>query len=152
LLNEWLSCVGATHSVNPRSGVASVRTLGTPRGEAIQPGDRITDTDIVRTTLLFVATALAEIVGCYLSYLWLRRGKSALALIPAAVSLRVIAWVLTLHPTAAGRVYAAYGGVYVTVALAWLWIVDGMRPAATDYLGVALSLAGMAVIMFAPRS
>jgi small multidrug resistance family-3 protein len=58
---------------------------------------------------------------------------------------------LTLHPAAAGRVYAAYGGVYVTVALAWLWAVDGIQPARWDFLGVALCLAGMAVIMFAPR-
>ncbi len=107
--------------------------------------------DIAKTTLLFIATALAEIIGCYLPYLWLRRGRSALLLIPAAASLALFAWLLTLHPTAAGRVYAAYGGVYVTVALAWLWIVDGMRPSVSDYLGVALCLAGMAVIMFTQR-
>jgi small multidrug resistance family-3 protein len=108
--------------------------------------------DILRTTLLFIATAVAEIVGCYLPYLWLRQGKSPLLLIPAAVSLAVFAWLLTLHPTAAGRVYAAYGGVYISVALAWLWLVDGVKPAWADYLGVGLCLAGMAVIMFAPRN
>jgi small multidrug resistance family-3 protein len=104
--------------------------------------------DIAKTTLLFVATALAEIVGCYLPYLWLRQGKSVLLLIPAAVSLGLFAWLLTLHPAAAGRIYAAYGGVYISVALFWLWAVDGIRPASSDYLGVALCLAGMAVIMF----
>lgn len=104
------------------------------------------------TTCLFVVTALAEIIGCYLPYLWLRAGKSPLLLIPAAASLAVFAWLLTLHPTAAGRVYAAYGGVYVSMAIAWLWLVDGVRPQKYDFLGMALCLLGMAVIMFAPRT
>lgn len=104
------------------------------------------------TTALFAITAVAEIVGCYLPYLWLRQGKSPLLLIPAATSLALFAWLLTLHPTAAGRVYAAYGGVYVTIAIAWLWLVDGVKPGRWDYVGVALCLLGMAVIMFAPRA
>jgi len=108
--------------------------------------------DIAKTSLLFVATALAEIIGCYLPYLWLRRGSSALLLIPAAASLALFAWLLTLHPTAAGRIYAAYGGVYISVALFWLWAVDGIRPALADYIGVALCLTGMAVIMFGRHS
>jgi small multidrug resistance family-3 protein len=107
--------------------------------------------DIAQTILIFVATAVAEILGCYLPYLWLRQGKSTWLLIPAAVSLAVFSWLLTLHPQAAGRTYAAYGGVYITVALAWLWFVDGIRPVAADYFGVSLCLAGMAVIMFARR-
>ena len=82
--------------------------------------------DALRTFALFVATALAEIVGCYLPYLWLRQGKPAWLLVPAAASLALFAWLLTLHPQAAGRVYAAYGGVYVAVALAWLWWADGV--------------------------
>src|SRR5262245_10214264 len=106
---------------------------------------------LLTTTALFAVTALAEILGCYLPYLWLRQGKSAWLLVPSAGSLALFAWLLTLHPTAAGRVYAAYGGVYVTIALAWLWIVDGVRPTRGDCLGVALCLAGMAVIMFARK-
>jgi len=106
---------------------------------------------IAQTALLFVLTAVAEILGCYLPYLWLRNGKSGWLLIPAAVSLAVFSWLLTLHPEAAGRTYAAYGGVYVSVALLLLWVVDGIRPGRWDYLGVALCLAGMAVIMFARR-
>lgn len=66
-----------------------------------------------KTVGLFVLTAIAEIVGCYLPYLWLRQDKSILLLIPAAISLAAFAWLLTLHPTATGRVYAAYGGVYI---------------------------------------
>lgn len=95
---------------------------------------------------------MAEIVGCYLPYLWLKQGRSAWLLLPAAASLALFAWLLTLHPTAAGRVYAAYGGVYVGVALMWLMLVDKVRPTTTDWIGVAVSLAGMAIIMFGPRS
>lgn len=104
------------------------------------------------TFLLFVLTAITEIVGCYLPYLWLRKGGSAWLLLPAAASLALFAWLLTLHPTAAGRVYAAYGGVYVTVAIAWLWWVEAVKPSRWDLLGVALCLLGMAVIMFSPRT
>lgn len=107
---------------------------------------------LVTTVALFSITALAEIVGCYLPYLWLREGKSILLLLPAACSLALFAWLLTLHPTAAGRVYAAYGGVYITVAILWLWAVDGVRPTRWDLLGVAVCLVGMSIIMLAPRT
>lgn len=107
---------------------------------------------IARTFGLFVLTALAEIVGCYLPYLWLKQGKSPWLLVPAAISLSAFAWLLTLHPHAAGRVYAAYGGVYIGVALAWLWAVDAVRPSLTDWIGVSVSLLGMLIIMFGPRS
>ncbi|MGH7184639.1 MAG: YnfA family protein [Nitrospiraceae bacterium] len=105
----------------------------------------------IKTVTLFVATALAEILGCYLPYLWLKQGGSAWLLVPAAVSLALFAWLLTLHPDAAGRVYAAYGGVYVAVALGWLWLIDGVRPSVWDVVGVGVTLAGMAIIMFSPR-
>ena len=107
--------------------------------------------DLARTFGLFVATALAEIVGCYLPHLWLKQGMSAWLLVPAALSLALFVWLLTLHPQAAGRVYAAYGGVYIGVALLWLWGVDAMRPTLTDWLGVGLCLLGMAVIMLGSR-
>jgi small multidrug resistance family-3 protein len=105
----------------------------------------------LRTIALFVLTALAEIIGCYLPWLWLKQGKSVWLLLPAALSLGLFAWLLSLHPTAAGRVYAAYGGVYICVALLWLWKVDGIQPTPWDLAGSALALAGMALIMFAPR-
>jgi small multidrug resistance family-3 protein len=104
-----------------------------------------------KTIALFILTALAEIIGCYLPYLWLSRGYSVWLLLPAALSLALFVWLLTLHPFVAGRVYAAYGGVYVVVALGWLWAVDGVRPTSWDVMGSVLALAGMAVIMFAPR-
>uniref|UniRef100_UPI0030DAF830 YnfA family protein n=2 Tax=Pseudomonas sp. EA_105y_Pfl2_R69 TaxID=3088683 RepID=UPI0030DAF830 len=107
---------------------------------------------MLNTLGLFALTALAEIIGCYLPYLWLKQGKSIWLLLPAAVSLALFAWLLTLHPTAAGRVYAAYGGVYVATAIIWLWLVDGIRPTPWDLLGATVAMLGMAIIMFAPRS
>ncbi|EPK5059493.1 TPA: YnfA family protein, partial [Serratia marcescens] len=80
---------------------------------------------MLKTTLLFFATALAEIIGCFLPYLWLKKQGSAWLLLPAALSLMLFVWLLTLHPAASGRVYAAYGGVYVATALLWLRVVDG---------------------------
>jgi len=107
--------------------------------------------DLTKTVALFVLTALAEIVGCYLPYLWLKQGRSVWLLLPAAASLALFAWLLTLHPHAAGRVYAAYGGVYIGVALLWLWAVDSVKPSVTDWIGVGLCLLGMSVILFGPR-
>jgi small multidrug resistance family-3 protein len=106
----------------------------------------------ISTAALFVVTAIAEIVGCYLPYLWLKDRASAWVLVPAAVSLALFAWLLTLHPAAAGRTYAAYGGVYVATAIAWLWLVDGIRPTAWDVTGSLVAIAGMAIIVLAPRA
>lgn len=108
--------------------------------------------NLLTTTGLFAVTAVAEIAGCYLPLLWLQNRAPGWVLIPAAVSLALFVWLLTLHPTAAGRVYAAYGGVYVATALVWLWLVDGERPHLWDIAGAGVALAGMAIIMFAPRS
>jgi small multidrug resistance family-3 protein len=107
--------------------------------------------DLLKTFGLFVVTAVAEIIGCYLPYLWLKEGRSAWLLLPAAISLAAFAWLLTIHPHAAGRVYAAYGGVYIGVALAWLWVVDSVRPTITDWVGVSVSFLGMAIIMIGSR-
>ncbi|HEY3820354.1 MAG TPA: YnfA family protein [Polyangiaceae bacterium] len=101
---------------------------------------------MLRTTGLFVVTALAEIFGCYLTYLWLRQGRSIVLLVPAALSLATFAWLLTFHPTAAGRTYAAYGGVYVSAGIAWLWVVEKQPPTPRDLFGVAICLLGMLVI------
>ena len=106
----------------------------------------------IKTIALFLVTAVAEIAGCYLPYLWLKEGKSVWLLVPAALSLALFAWLLSLYPAAAGRVYAAYGGVYIFVAILWLWFVDGIRPSVWDAVGSLVALLGMAIIMFAPRS
>ena len=105
----------------------------------------------MKTLLLYLATALAEILGCYLPYLWLKQGHTAWLLVPAALSLAIFAWLLTLHDTAAGRVYAAYGGVYIGMAILWLWAVDGVRPTTWDIAGVLIALTGMGIIAFQPR-
>lgn len=105
----------------------------------------------MKTVALYFLTALAEILGCYLPYLWLRQNASPWVLVPGAASLAVFAWLLTLHPDASGRVYAAYGGIYIAVAIAWLWLVDGVRPSVWDMTGVTIAVAGMAVIVFQPR-
>lgn len=106
----------------------------------------------MRTVALFVATAVAEIVGCYLPYLWLREGRSPWLLVPGAAALAVFAWLLSLHPgSPAGRTYAAYGGVYVATAVMWLWLVDGRQPDRWDVLGAAVCLVGMAIVFFGPR-
>lgn len=106
----------------------------------------------IKTILIFFLTAVAEIIGCYLPYLWLKEGKSIWLLVPAAFSLALFAWLLSLHPTAAGRVYAAYGGVYIFVAILWLWTVDGIKPTLWDLIGASVALIGMTIIMFAPRN
>ncbi len=103
-----------------------------------------------KTFGLFMATAVAEILGCYLPWLWLKKGGSVWLLLPAAACLALFVWLLSLHPTAAGRVYAAYGGVYVFVAIGWLWLVDAVRPTAWDMVGGAVCLLGMCIIMLGP--
>ena len=106
--------------------------------------------EAARVVMLFAATAVAEIVGCYLPWLVLRQGKSLWLLVPAALSLALFAWLLTLHPTAAGRTYAAYGGMYIAMALLWLRVVDGVALTRWDLIGAAVALAGMAIIALQP--
>ncbi len=102
--------------------------------------------ELFKTTGLFFITAVAEILGCYLPWLWLRQQGSVWLLVPATLSLIAFVWLLTLHPAASGRVYAAYGGVYVATALAWLYWVDGVKLSVWDMVGAGLALLGMAII------
>ncbi|OWF79721.1 YnfA family protein [Yersinia alsatica] len=102
---------------------------------------------MLKTSLLFFVTALAEIIGCFLPYLWLRKGATIWLLLPAAASLALFVWLLTLHPAASGRVYAAYGGVYVATALIWLRVVDGIKLSVFDWVGAGVALAGMLIII-----
>ncbi len=106
--------------------------------------------DLLRASALFAITALAEIIGCYLPWLVLRQGRSAFLLLPAALSLGLFAWLLTLHLTAAGRTYAAYGGMYIGVALLWLRFVDGVALTRWDVAGAVIALVGMGVIVVQP--
>lgn len=107
--------------------------------------------DLLRTAALFAITAVAEIVGCYLPWRVLRADGAPWLLLPGALSLAAFVWLLSLHPTAAGRTYAAYGGVYIGVALLWLWRIDRIRPTAWDVAGVLIALSGMAVIVLQPN-
>jgi small multidrug resistance family-3 protein len=107
--------------------------------------------DIAKTFLIFILTAIAEIAGCYFAYLWLRQHYPVWLLLPSAISLALFAWLLTLHPTAAGRAYAAYGGVYIAAAIVWLWRVESIKPTTTDVIGAAVCILGAGIIMFGPR-
>lgn len=101
----------------------------------------------------FVAAALAEIAGCFSFWAWWRLDKSALWLIPGMVCLAAFAFLLTFAESdAAGRAYAAYGGIYICASLAWLWAAEGVRPDRFDIAGALICLAGAAVILFAPRA
>ncbi|MFJ1302947.1 YnfA family protein [Pseudomonadota bacterium AL_CKDN230030165-1A_HGKHYDSX7] len=106
--------------------------------------------DLIKLFALFAVTALFEIVGCYLPWLVLNQGRSYWLLVPAALALALFAWLLTLHPAAAGRTYAAYGGMYIVIALIWLRVVDGVELTRWDAAGAVLALAGMAVIGLQP--
>lgn len=102
---------------------------------------------------IYAAAAVAEIAGCFAFWAWLRNGQSVWWIVPGVVSLMLFAWLLTLVPTsAAGRAFAAYGGVYIVASLAWMWTVEKTRPDNWDAVGAVLSMAGAAVILFAPRS
>jgi small multidrug resistance family-3 protein len=107
---------------------------------------------LAKISVLFAATAVAEIVGCYLPWLVLKQGKSAWLLLPAALSLALFVWLLTLHPTPAGRTYAAYGGMYIAVALGWLHVMDGVALTRWDVIGAAIALLGMALIALQPAT
>jgi small multidrug resistance family-3 protein len=102
--------------------------------------------------VFFLIAALGEISGCYAFWVWLRLGQSIFWLLPGMLSLTIFALALTKVDTSnAGRVYAAYGGIYILSSLCWLWLVEGVRPDKWDLLGAILSLVGTIVILFGPR-
>jgi small multidrug resistance family-3 protein len=106
----------------------------------------------MQTVALYAAAALAEIAGCFSFCAWLRLGKPAWWLVPGVLSLMAFAYLLTLIDSpAAGRAYAAYGGVYIASSLAWLWLAEGVEPDRWDLSGAAICLIGAAVIIAAPR-
>ena len=106
----------------------------------------------METALIYALAALAEIGGCFAFWAWARLGKSPLWLLPGVAALILFAWLLTrVDASAAGRAYAAYGGVYICASLLWLWAVEGVRPDCWDVGGAALCLAGVCVILLGPR-
>jgi len=108
---------------------------------------------MTRTILAYAGAAGAEIAGCFAFWAWLRLGKPVWWIVPGMASLALFGWLLTFVQTAAaGRAYAAYGGVYIAASLLWLWAVEGTRPDRFDLLGGLICLAGAAVIVFGPRA
>lgn len=101
----------------------------------------------IKIIALFFITALAEIAGCYFPYLWMKKQGGAWLLIPAALSLMLFVWLLTLHPEASGRIYATYGGIYIATALVWLKVVDGVSLTLTDWVGALVVLLGVGIII-----
>jgi small multidrug resistance family-3 protein len=119
---------------------------GLPNQRAVRGSTR------VPTIAAYLIAALAEIAGCFAFWAWLRLGRSAWWLVPGMASLALFAWALTrVEVEAAGRAYAAYGGVYIAASLAWLWAVEGLRPDRWDLIGAAVCLAGAAIILLGPR-
>jgi len=104
------------------------------------------------TIMIYGLAALAEIAGCFAFWAWLRMGKSAWWIAPGVASLMVFAWLLTrVDAVAAGRTYAAYGGIYIVGSLAWLWLIEGLRPDRYDLIGSAVCLIGAVIIIAGPR-
>jgi small multidrug resistance family-3 protein len=104
------------------------------------------------TAAAYIGAAIAEIVGCFAFWAWLRLDKSVWWLVPGMAALAIFAWLLTFVESAsAGRAYAAYGGVYITAAILWLWIIEGRMPDRWDVTGAAICLVGAGVILFGPR-
>jgi small multidrug resistance family-3 protein len=108
-------------------------------------------TQILRVFGLFLITAIAELLGCYFPYLILNQGRSAWLWLPTAISLVLFVWLLTLHPAASGKIYAAYGGVYIFTALLWLRFVDQVILTRWDILGGVIVLIGAAIIILQPQ-
>ena len=107
---------------------------------------------MVRSLGIYALAALAEIGGCFAFWAWARLGRSPVWLAPGIASLVLFAVALTwIESAAAGRAYAAYGGVYVAASLLWLWLAEGVRPDRWDLTGGAIVLVGAALILFGPR-
>ncbi|MDQ2064976.1 YnfA family protein [Xinfangfangia sp. CPCC 101601] len=101
---------------------------------------------------LFALTAMAEIAGCFAFWAWARLDKTPLWLLPGLASLALFAWLLTLVPSeAAGRSYAAYGGIYVAASILWLWLAEGQRPDRWDLIGAAVCVLGTLIILLPHR-
>ena len=108
-------------------------------------------TKVITTLCLFFVTAIAEILGCYFPYLILNQGRSHWLWIPTALALAAFVWLLTLHPAASGRIYAAYGGIYICSALMWLRFVDQVTLSRWDLLGGMVVILGALIIILQPQ-
>ena len=107
---------------------------------------------LARSIGLFVVAGLMEIGGGYLVWLWLREGRAVLLGALGGFLLLLYGIVPTLQPAHFGRVYAAYGGVFVVLSLLWGWWIDGHRPDVPEIAGSALCIVGVGIIMYWPRA
>lgn len=106
----------------------------------------------MQSIVVYAGAALAEIAGCFAFWAWLRLGASPWWLAPGMMSLALFAYLLTLvESAAAGRAYAAYGGVYIVASLVWLWAAESTRPDRWDLLGATICLIGAAIILYSPH-
>ncbi len=106
----------------------------------------------MKSILAYVGAAFLEIAGCFAVWSWMRLGASAWWLVPGAVALALFAWLLTrIEVDAAGRAYAAYGGIYIAATIVWLWAVEQTRPDRWDIIGALVCLVGAGIILFAPH-
>lgn len=105
----------------------------------------------IATYGLYLITAICEIAGCYLFMRFSRDVHNFIYLLASIIVLLIFAWLLTFHDEASGRVYAAYGGVYIVVSISWLWLFDGIRPNMWDASGALIALAGVSLIIFQPK-
>lgn len=105
------------------------------------------------SVLVFIGAAVAEIAGCFAFWAWLRLGRTIWWIVPGMASLALFAYLLTLAESdAAGRAYAAYGGIYIAASLVWLWAIEGTRPDRWDLIGLGVCLIGAGIILFGPRT
>ena len=105
------------------------------------------------TLTAYIGASIAEIAGCFAFWAWLRLGKSIWWIVPGVAALVLFAYLLTrVESDAAGRAYAAYGGVYIVASLGWLWLIEGRAPDRWDVVGGAICLLGAGVILLGPRS
>lgn len=107
--------------------------------------------DYIKSVSYFVAAGLCEIGGGYLIWLCLREGKGVWLAIGGAVILLLFAVILTLQPANFGRVYAAYGGVFIVLSILWAWKIDNVTPDKFDLIGAVVALIGVVIIMYTPR-
>lgn len=106
----------------------------------------------MKAIVVFLLSGLAEIGGGYLIWLWLRDGRSAVLGLLGAAALFLYGVIATwqVFPFF-GRVYAAYGGVFIVLSVLWGWLIDKQAPDAYDWLGAAVCVAGVAIMVLAPR-